>query len=458
MKTKPFAFINTNYSDPQDMEVNESTRHSKGRRQAVFPIYKNNCCGLDVHKTWIYACIGITDEKGDTEYYRKRFSSFKSGLNELAEYLLSYNCHDVCMESSGKYWIPVFNVLEEHVNVVVAHPKYTKPRKGKKSDVQDAKWICDLYKCGMIEPSFIPPKDIRDLRDLTRFRKKFLNERSSDKNRALNCLTACNYKLDDVFSDVFGKSSRSIVDALLAHPGEEIEDVSKYLRKGCKCSPEEVQEALKGKLTDAEALKLRTCLNHMDQIDEHIEILEKKMIALAEPHKDSLNLIKTIPGLGKDMTAITVLAELGDDMSVFPSSKHLVSWAGCCPRHDSSANKVKYTRISSAGYYLKPVLVQVANGLVRSKEHPEFGDRYRRIKARRGHGKAIIAVCHMLLTSIWNVLAKRVPYDPSGYMKGKKDQKQRNDGPVKITPDQAKIVLHELGFVVEEATADANSA
>ena len=138
-----------------------------------FKILKSNCCGLDVHKTWIYACVGITDSNNRTEYKQARFSSFTKGLNELCDWLAKYNCNDVCMESTGKYWIPVFNILEQHeIRVTLSHPKYTKPMKGNKTDRKDAKWICDLYMCGMVKPSFIPPADIRELRDLVRYRFK----------------------------------------------------------------------------------------------------------------------------------------------------------------------------------------------------------------------------------------------------------------------------------------------
>lgn len=141
-----------------------------------FKILKNNCCGLDVHKTWIYACIGITDSHRRTEYKQARFSSFTKGLQELCDWLAKYNCTDVCMESTGKYWIPVFNVLEKNnIWVTLSHPKYTKPQKGNKTDRKDAKWICDLYMCGMVKPSFIPPADIRQLRDLVRYRFKLPN-------------------------------------------------------------------------------------------------------------------------------------------------------------------------------------------------------------------------------------------------------------------------------------------
>ena len=188
----------------------------------MFKIYRKNCCGLDVHKTWIYACIGITDANGRTDYKESRFSAFTNGLNQLVDWLAKYSCSEVCMESAGKYWIPVFNVLEKHVFVVLAHPKYTKPQKGNKTDRKDAKWICDLFMCDMIKPSYIPSPDIRQLRDLMRYDTKLTNMITGEKNRAQNCLTVSNLKLDDVFSDVFGKSSRSIIQHILAHPGDDL--------------------------------------------------------------------------------------------------------------------------------------------------------------------------------------------------------------------------------------------
>ena len=161
----------------------------------AFKIFRKNCCGLDVHKTWIYACMGITDTNGRTEYKQARFSSFTKGLQELADWLAKYDCNDVCMESTGKFWIPVFNILEKTCWVTLAYPKYTKPQKGNKTDHKDAKWICDLYMCDMVNPSFIPPPDIRQLRDLMRYRSKLTNIMTSEKNRALNCLTVSNLKL-----------------------------------------------------------------------------------------------------------------------------------------------------------------------------------------------------------------------------------------------------------------------
>lgn len=363
-----------------------------------FKILKFNCCGLDVHKTWIYACIGITDSNNRTEYKQARFSSFTKGLNELCDWLAKYNCNDVCMESTGKYWIPVFNILEQRkIWVTLSHPKYTKPMKGNKTDRKDAKWICDLFMCGMVKPSFIPPADIRALRDLVRYRFKLTCMITSEKNRAQNCLTVSNLKLDDVFSDVFGKSSRSITEQILQHPGEKF-DVSPFIDGHCKTPIEEIQAAVDGAISKEQAVKLRQCLDHIDELQKHISEVEQEILRLSDKYEAALNLIRTVPGFDKNpMTAIQVLSEIGGDMSVFPTAKHLVSWAGCCPRNDKSDRKIKSTRISRAGSYFKPVLVQVANALIKSKKHPEFTTRYKRIKTRRGHKKAIIAICRMIL-------------------------------------------------------------
>ena len=409
----------------------------------MFKIFRNNCCGLDVHKTWIYSCIGITDPNGRTEYKQARFSSFSKGLRELAAWLAKYSCTEVCMESTGKYWIPVFNILEKSCFVTLAHPKYTKPQKGNKTDRKDAKWICDLFMCDMIKPSFIPSPEIRQLRDLMRYRFKLTNMLTGEKNRAQNCLTVSNLKLDDVFSDVFGKSSRSITNYILDHPGKTF-DVSPFVDPRCKTPVSEIQAAVDGAISPEQAVKLRQCLDHIDELEAHRKEIESEILRIAEPFSAVLDLLYTLPGLNKNpMTAIAILSEIGPDMSVFPSSKHLISWAGCCPRNDQSNQKVKSRRISRAGSYLKPLLVQVANALIKSKKHPEFKERYHRIKSRRGHKKAIIAVCKMLLTAIWNMLSKLEPYNPEGFLEHRPVKQEKT-----LTVAQALELLRLRGYTI----------
>ena len=414
----------------------------------MFKIFRKNCCGLDVHKTWIYACIGITDSNGLTEYKQSRFSSFSKGLRDLADWLVKYSCTEVCMESSGKFWIPVFNILEKSCFVTLAHPKYTKPQKGNKTDRKDAKWICDLFMCDRIKPSFIPSPEIRHLRDLMRYRFKLTNMLTGEKNRAQNCLTVSNLKLDDVFSDVFGKSARSITNYMLDHPGE-IFDVAPFVDGRCKTPMEEIQSAVDGAISPEQGVKLRQCLSHIDELEAHKKVIEQEIRLLVEPFSAVLDFLYTVPGLDHNpMTAIAILSEIGPDMSVFPSSKNLVSWAGCCPRNDQSAKKVKSTRISRAGCYLKPLLVQVANALLSSKKHPEFKERYRRIKAHRGHKKAIIAVCKMLLTAIWNILSKLEPYNPEGFL----EHRPINESKV-LTSSQALELFRKRGYTITDDPA-----
>ena len=411
-----------------------------------FKIIRKNCCGLDIHKTWIFACIGIADANNRVEYKQNRFSSFTKGLNELCDWLAKYNCTDICMESTGKYWIPVFNILEAHnLWVTLSHPKYTKSQKGNKTDRKDAKWICDLYMCGMVKPSFIPPKDIRELRDLVRYRFKLTNMIAGEKNRAHNCLTVSNLKLDDVFTDIFGKSSRSITEHILQHPGETF-DVAPFVNGHCKTPIEEIQAAVDGAVSDEQAVKLRQCLNHIDELENHKKEIEREIFRLSDKYESALSLIRTVPGFDKNpMTAIQVLSEIGGDMSVFPTAKNLVSWAGCCPRNDQSNFKIKSTRISRAGSYFKPVLVQVANALIKSKKHPEFTERYRRIKARHGHKKAIIAICRMILTAIWHILTDLKPYTPDGFC----ESRPVNESKV-LTTSQALNLLRLRGYTITD--------
>ena len=349
------------------------------------------------------------------------------------------------MESAGKYWIPVFNILEQSCWVTLAHPKYTKPQKGNKTDRKDAKWICDLFMCDMIKPSFIPPPDIRQLRDLMRYRRKLTNMLTGEKNRALNCLTVSNLKLDDVFTDVFGKSSRSIINFILDHPGEKF-DVAPFVDRRCKHPIEEIQAAVDGAVSREQAVKLKGCLAHIDEIQTHKKSIEEEILRLAEPYSHQLSLLQTIPGFSADpMTAITVIAEIGAEMSVFPSAKHLVSWAGCCPRNDQSNFKVKSTRISRAGSFLKPLLVQIANAVIHSDKYPEFKKRYRSLKARRGHKKAVIAICRMFLTAIWNILSRLEPYSPDGFLTEKVTEHS-----VVITKSQGLALLRTRGYIFKD--------
>jgi len=376
----------------------------------VYPI----CCGIDVHKSFIVVCIATTDEKLVTTYKSKRFSTFTGDLRRLSDWLVQYNCRDVCMESTGKYWIPVYNILESTCHVVLAHPKYVKAIKGKKTDKRDAKWIADIFKHDLINGSFIPPVDIRQLRDLVRYHYKLTGYTTGEKNRAQNCLTVSNIKLDDVFSDVFGKAASAITERLLEN--SEPFDVKPYLTKGIKASPEEIQLAVDGVMCVNQAEKLRIIRSHMASLELCKANLESEILSIAEKFLPQINFVLTIPGI-QTFSAIAIIGEIGADMSVFETSRHLCSWAGLAPQNDQSAGKKKTTRISRAGVYIKPLLVQCANCAIRSKTNPEIANRYNAIKKRRGHKKAIIAIARMMLTAIYNILKKNEPYNAELYRK-----------------------------------------
>lgn len=408
----------------------------------VYPI----CCGMDVHKSFVYACIASTNEQGVTTYKSKRFSTFTGDLRFCASWLAENNCKDVCMESTGKYWIPVYNILEPTCNIVLAHPKYVKAIKGKKTDKKDAKWIADIFKHDLVSGSFIPPADIRQLRDLVRYRSKLTNFNVGEKNRAQNCLTVSNIKLDDVFSDVFGKASTNIVSRLLENPSEPITDVSGFRTKGMKATDAEILAAVDGEISPEQAEKLRIIRSHMDSLELCRLNTESLILSVAEKYLPQINLVSTVPGI-QTFAAIGILSEIGVDMSVFPTSKHCCSWAGLTPQNNESAGKKKTTRISRAGAYIKPLLVQCALCAIRKKSNPEIRSRYLSIKKRRGHKKAIIAIARMLLTAIYNILKKNEPYNPELYRRANTPPEHRT-----VSVEEAIFILQRQGYLVTPAT------
>ena len=402
----------------------------------VYPI----CCGMDVHKSFVVACIATTNDHGVTNYKSKRFSTFTGDLRRCADWLSENNCKDVCMESTGKYWIPIYNILEHTCNIVLAHPKYVKAIRGKKTDKRDAKWIADIFKHDLVSGSFIPPADIRQLRDLVRYHWKLTNFNVGEKNRAQNCLTVSNIKLDDVFSDVFGKAASAITTRLLE--SNEPFDVKPYLTKNIKKPIEQIQAAVDGEMCAEQAEKLRIIRSHMDSLELCKLNLESLILSTAEKYIPQLNLVMTAPGI-QSFAAIGIISEIGVDMSVFPTSTHLGSWAGLTPQNNESAGKKKTTRISRAGAYIKPLLVQCALCAIRTKQFPEVRNRYLALKKRRGHKKAIIAIARMLLTAIYNILKWNEVYNSELYRKADRPPAHRE-----VSVEEAVFILQRQGYLV----------
>lgn len=400
------------------------------------------CCGIDVHKKFVVATIGTTNQAGTTEYKTKQFSTFTVDLIALREWLKQHDCREVCMESTGKYWIPVFNILETDCNVFVANPKYVKGIRGKKTDKKDSVWLCDLHKHGLVPNSFIPPLVIRQIRDLMRYRVKLINFKSSEKNRIQNSLTVSNIMLSSVVSDTFGKSSMRIINHILKNPEDTDFDVVPMLHGSMKKNAEDITKSINGNLTKPQSEKMAVCLSHLKSIDSLKLEIESSVIKLIEPYQEQISLILTIPGIKDIYTAIAIIGEIGVDMSVFQSSRHLCSWAGLTPQNNESAGKKKSVRVSRAGVYIKPLLVQCANAAIKSKDCPYFRMRYERLKQRRGHKKAIIAIAHMLLNSIFHMLSKNEAFDYKLYQI---EIVSRPKPTPKFTPEQAILLLESLG-------------
>ena len=380
------------------------------------------CCGVDVHKSFLVATIVKTTGGIEPSYQKKRFSTFNNSILEFKQWLLDNDCHDVCMESTGKYWIPVFNLLEDEINVVIANPKWVKAVKGNKDDAKDSKWIGDLFRLGLVKGSYIPCKKVRILREYTRYRYKLVSCRSSEKNRYQNALTVCNVALDSVVSDIFGKSSTSIIDYLLEQSGTSInhEEIASKLLRSLKSKEDAVIESVEGyQMTDAQKYRMRLVRAHMDYITAEINDVDKMIENMISSNPDFENAVRflcTIPGVKHD-SAITIISEIGTDMSQFSSSKRLCCWAGLTPGSNESAGKKKSVRISRAGVYLKPALVQVAHAAVKDKQHPYYALKYERIQKRRGKKRAIIAIARMILTAIFSMLSTGEIWNPSDLFK-----------------------------------------
>jgi Transposase and inactivated derivatives len=379
----------------------------------VYPI----CCGLDVHKNVIVATIVTTDKNGMSEYIQKSFSTFNSDIQKFHDWLIEHDCKHVCMESTGKYWIPIFNYLEHDIDVCLTHPKYVKAIKGKKTDKKDSKWIADLYKFDLVRCSFIPPKDFRQLRELARYRFKLVCMKSSEKNRIQNCMTVSNIGIASVLSDPFGKTATEITSYLLTHTADTINEkaVRKLIKKSAKAKSNEIIEAIKGyNIETDQAKKLELARAHLDYLDDMITQTEVELYVRIKPYYEFVEYISSLPGI-TELSATIILAEIGVNMAIFDDAKHLCSWCGLSPSSNESAGKKKSVRIAKAGAYLKPMMVQCALAAVKSKKQPYFAIKYYRIKKRRGHKKALIAIARMMIVSIYHMISKEQAFNPIDY-------------------------------------------
>jgi transposase len=371
-------------------------------------VLHERCAGLDVHKDLIVACrwitIGTKVEK-DIE----SFGTKTRELQRLAGWLREKEIVEVVMEATGIYWVPVWNVLEEEgFKLSLANPMHVKAVPGRKSDVKDAEWLAKLMSIGMIRPSFVPPPPQRELRDLVRTLKRFTEEHARQVQRLQKTLQACNTKLDSVLTEIDGASGLAIIKGIIA--GEtDPEKLASLVKRKIKATREQLVEALRGRPNAHTRFMLKLHLDTYNDLQEKIERLEHQIDELLVPFADAVALLRSIPGIASGLARI-IVAEIGVDMSRFPTPGHLVSWAGLCPRLDRSAGKSRSNKILKGNKMLKGTLLQGVWAALRCKKRNYLQAMYHRIKARRGSLKAAVAVAAQILTIVHAILTQRRPY------------------------------------------------
>lgn len=403
------------------------------------------CCGVDVHKTFLVATIVLSDGL-EPKYLKKRFSTFSRDLLVFKQWLLANNCRDVCMESTGKYWVPVWNILEDAINVVIANPKWVSAVKGNKDDSKDSKWIADLFRMGIVRGSYIPDRKIRVLREFTRYRYKLISMRSSEKNRFQNAFTVCNLTLDAVLSDMFGKSATAIENYLLGTDIVDPQYCTSLLQRSAKLKSEQVMAAVEGfKMSAEQKERVRIIQEHFADIDDRVTRLDAEINKMLPEYESVISLLCTIPGVDRN-TAITIISEIGTDMEQFGSSKRLCRWAGLTPGNNETGGKKKSVRITRAGVYLKPALVQAAHAAVKSTKSAYYKTKYERLLKRRGKKRAIIAIARMMLTAVFAMLQTGETFNPCDLHKFDMPDQLKQKQIVSSAKDAIKLLV-SLGLV-----------
>lgn len=369
------------------------------------------CCGMDIHKKIIVACLLIEEKNGEVEKSTRHFPTMTDDLLRMKAWLIENGCTDVAMESTSVYWKPIFNILEDSMNVMVVNARLIKNVPGRKTDMNDSEWIAKLLRHGLLRNSFIPPREIRDLRDLTRYRVKLVQNATSEKNRIQKILEDANIKLSSVLSKTFSVSGTEMIKAIIQ--GDlSTEEIANLARRRLRSKIPELIKALKGNVTGHHRFMLTEVFDHLNYIFDRIVDLEERIQEKLEPHREVYDLLMTIPGVSKH-TAASIIAEIGVDMSVFPSSKHIASWAGVCPGNNESAGKRMSGKTRKGDSWLRVTLTEAAWASSKTKDN-YLSDKYRRLAHRRGSKRSIMAIGHKILCISYNLIKKKEPYHDLG--------------------------------------------
>jgi transposase len=373
-------------------------------------LYKS-CCGLDVHEATVVACVRFPGKRGRRTSEVQTFGTTTAELLQLADWLTEHGVTHVAMERTGVLWKPVFNILEGNFEVILVNARHYKAVPGRKTDVRDCAWLAQLLEHGLLRASFIPPRPIRELRDLTRYRKTLIQEHTREANRVQKLLESANLKLGLVATDILGASGRAILRALVA--GERDGTVLAELAKGTlRQKRTRLAQALTGRFTDHHAALLGELLAHLEYLEAAIARLSQRIEAVMQPYARHVEHLQSIPGVNRQ-AAETMIAEIGVDVSRFPSAAHLASWAGICPGNHESAGKRRTGKTRQGNRWLKPLLIECGWGAGRARR-TYLGAQYARIGRRRGKKKAALAVGHSILIAADYILRDGVPYHDLG--------------------------------------------
>ena len=370
----------------------------------------NSCCGIDVHKKNIVACVMYPQGSA----VKKKIVTFETDTQSLlrfSQWLSEFNLTDIVLESTGPYWVPVFNILErEGFNVILANARNVKNVPGRKTDVRDCEWLCKLLKNGLIEKSFIPPEKIRSIRTLTRHRDSLIKDRTRYKNRILKILEYGNIKLSSVLTDCFGVTGWKLIQKL-AQGRLNIQKAILGLPKTIKATSKQLEAALQGTLNQTHREVLKGLIRQIKSINKEINLIEELILESTKELESEVTLLTTIPGIDKT-AACRIIGEIGVDMTFFPTAGHLTSWGCVCPGNHESAGKKYSTSIRKGCNYLKSLLVQISWAVAKTKTY--LGAKYRKIASRKGKKKALIVIARKLLIICYHILDKLEPYNELG--------------------------------------------
>lgn len=368
-------------------------------------VYKK-CCGLDVHKKLIVACI-----LDDTKKEIRTFGAMTGDILELVDWIKSTDCEAVAMESTGVYWKPIYNLLElENITTLVVNAKHMKAVPGRKTDVKDSEWIAQLLKHGLLSASFIPSREQRELRELVRYRRSISEERVREVTRIQKILEGANIKLSSVASNIMGVSGRNMLDAIVKGNIDPI-SLSQMAKASLRGKIPELQQALTGLIGEHQRMILKSQLIHIDFLDSQIDELSEEIARRLQSENEIIEILDTIPGINRKAAEL-IIAEIGTDMSRFPTASHLASWAGLCPGNNESAGKKKNSSTHDGNKHIRAIMVETALANRHTKSY--FSSQYKRIAARRGKNRAAIAVAHSMLIVVYNMISKKQPYQEIG--------------------------------------------